>query len=342
MSKIQGKHTPANPKNWVINGGADINQRWVTAQAFSSGTRTYGLDRWALVPSVASATSCNMLRNSVTVPTGSKYSMNFGPWSANNKCAAMQIIEHLNTFKLRGKTMTLSGLFYDSAGYRLEVLSWTGTADTLTTFTNAVPYTNWGSYTLATSFSSLGSASFTGTASAWNRYSLTVNIPAGANNIVIALVKNEDNGIQNYATQVTFNEGTVPMPFALSAGSITAEEAECLKFYEKSYTMEVIPGTVTSTGATSLRTRGANSGTSETYRVTTRFKVSKIKTPTITYWDVAGNSSRIFIHDSITDPNNIVPAVGVTFPSQNSFGIEHNQISMNGMAYHWAADAELG
>ena len=240
---------PSTPRNWAMNGGFDVSQRVGTAQTLVTGTRAYGLDRWALVPSVASGTSAQMVQSTAFLAPDTRFSMNFGPWSTNNKCAAMQIIEASNAIKLRGKTMTLSGLFYGDVGYRLEVIAWTGTADAVTTLTNSVPYTNWGSYTLASSFVTCGSQSFSGTASTWNRYSLTVNIPSSATNIILALVKNEDNGIQNYASKITFNEGTVPMVFEMHMGDIDAEIRACQRFLPvyrgQGGVVEPIPGLAT-------------------------------------------------------------------------------------------------
>lgn len=225
-------------KNHAHNGNFDVWQRGGGSQ-LSTNNRAFGPDRWGVIPSATGSNSVQISRNNTTVypaAGGTAFSMNFGGNAQNIRCAATHVVESLDVNALRGKTVTFHaqvGSQGNTIPMRMEILAWTGTADSLTAFSSTVPYATWSPYTLASNFTSLGSASYTfQTANIFQKMSVTGTVPTNANNLVLLVVYDQNAGNQMYVNQAMLNEGVAPAPFQTNAASIEAEFAVCQRFYQ--------------------------------------------------------------------------------------------------------------
>lgn len=321
-------------KNYLINGNFDFWQRKVSQQVVT-GTRVYGADRWLLFPSSASAGASQVLRATST-NVGSQYDLQFGPWNQNEKCSVAQILESNSTALLRGKEVTFSVYVKsDTASpIRLQLLSWTGTADSVTTFTNAVPYTNWTSYTLATSFSDIASATGT-TSTSYQRFSVTGTIPTSANNLICVVTYNENSGHQQYVSQAMLNEGAGPHNFSLAGSNLAGELVMCQRYYEKSYGIDTAPGTQTY-GSCSAFLSGITANVS---CPTLRWTIRKRPAPTVTLYSPIGSPAPSGYIRNITTATDIVAAIGFLDDTAATFSA--SQTDQHEYRYHWTVEAEL-
>ena len=273
-------------KNYLINGNYDFWQRIGATQLTVTTNRAYGADRWMLFPSVTNAGSAQVIRVASTNP-GSQYDMNFGAWNVNTKCAVAQIIENANTRALQGKDVTFSTYIRSTAGAfsRYELLAWTGTADSVTAFTNAVPYTDWTTFALAAGFTSIASVSRSqAVASAYEKVVLNGTVPANCNNLIVVMINNNPAGQQYYASQTQLIVGTVADPdFSLAGRSIGHELQLCQRYFEIGSTV----GTIDSNQTTRVF-------------MNHQYKVFKRSAPTLTCnsnFDGYANSNNLFKYE---------------------------------------------
>jgi len=188
---------------------------------------------------------------------------------------------------------------------------------------------------------------------AWNKYNLTFNIPsifgktigtnsmlqcvfwfdAGSNFNAITSSLGHQSGTFDIA-QVKLEEGSVATPFA--PRHMAEELALCQRYYEKSYSIDVIPGTVSTSGASVLLPIIIN-------RLAwgEPFKVPKRTNPTITiYSHATGASARISLYNNNED----VPIFGMSGSHRNLYlFIQASTGNFVQTAYyaHWVADSEL-
>jgi len=220
-------------KNYLHNSNFDIWQRG-TADSRATNNRVFGPDRWGVIPSTNGSQAAHIQQQTTNLFTGTTFAMNFGPFGTNARCAACQTMESFDTIALRGKTVTVAAQFSMQGGtapVRVEVLAWTGTADSLTAFSSTVPYATWSPYTLATNFTSLGSATYS-VSSSYQKGSLTFTVPTNANNLVILYVYDSSNGFQVYTAQAMLNEGPAPAIFQTATPNVATELSLCYRYYE--------------------------------------------------------------------------------------------------------------
>lgn len=116
----------------LINGGMDV---WQRATTFTTpNDDTYGPDRWNFLVDGNGAWT---FARDTDVPTGNfKYSLKATNVTLNKQCGIVQILENIDSVKFQDKTASLS--FYaktsgtEIANLRATVLSWTSTADSVT------------------------------------------------------------------------------------------------------------------------------------------------------------------------------------------------------------------
>ena len=258
-------------RNRIINGDMRVDQRNAGA-ALTSGY-AYCLDRWITNPTTANTTV-----QRVAGPSGFDYALRISGASGNASAQIMQRIEAVNCSDLAGGAITVS---------------FTASASTSTTVNVSYAYPsavdNWGSGTYTA-----GSA-VTVTTSAM-RYSVTfASLPANVSN-GLALLFSVNSGLGSGATLtitgVQLEPGTVATPF--ERRSYGQELALCQRYFE-------------STKATgsfyTFRAYNLSNSNNNLYPVS--FKVTKRSaSPTITLFDAAGNSGKVQIFDSISDPQN--------------------------------------
>jgi hypothetical protein len=138
-----------------------------------------------------------------------------------------------------------------------------------------------------------------------------------------------------YITDVQLEKGSAASDFEFLP--IDVNLGRCFRYYEKSYNLTTNPATATEDGAEQLN--GLQSG-SKQIRMISRFKVRKRATPTITFYDTAGNSARYGEFNDGALTSDIIPG-GVILTTDTSFLLYRSSTTATGATYHYVANGEL-
>lgn len=159
--------------------------------------------------------------------------------------------------------------------------------------------------------------------------SAAVGWSAGSMNSVTGAVNVAGtNGANWNITGVQLNEGRVAAPF--ERRSFEAEVSLCQRYYEKSYDIGVVPGTVTGAGAIVQATP------QNTYFIGTTFATRKRGVPVVVYWNPTTGVSNS-IRDFVVAANyGTGPHAGSEIGHAYGGGVAGNAIY-----YQYTADAEL-
>jgi hypothetical protein len=330
-------------KNYVINGELDFWQRGTSFAAIA--TAAYFADRFQYLKS---GTMVHTVARSTDVPTNSfaQYSafLDVTTAQASIGAAEFNFISHKvegNFFSnLKSKTQTLrfkvkatkTGTyciaFRNSAQDRTLVKEYTVNAAN-----------TWETKTITFTHDASGTWNYTtgiGLQIIWT-------IAAGTNLRTTAdtwqtggfiATSNQVNGVDNLAndfriTEVQLEEGVSASNFERAGGDFAAELQLCQRYFEKSYRLDVAPGTVDGVGAEFL----VHNNTSSSGQGSRNFRVTKRATPTVTtYRPNALNSTGL---------NNF--GNGATSSGANERGYEIGLGTSDGqqVSWHYTADAEL-
>jgi hypothetical protein len=122
-------------RNHIINGAFMVAQRGALFLSAANNDDVYTLDRWILLSDGNNI--ADVYQGTTTIPTGGLNSIEGIVRTANKKFGFFQIIEQKNCIGLIGKTVTLSFNCAFTAGIagngvKAAIVSWTGTADAVT------------------------------------------------------------------------------------------------------------------------------------------------------------------------------------------------------------------
>ena len=337
-------NTNSMARQAIINGNFDVWQRGVTFT--TPNDDTYGPDRWNfLVDGNGAWTFSRSLVDSDTCPN-STYELKAVNVTANKQCGIVQILESINSMKLSNKYLTISFRARTTTGkvisnLRTTLLSWEGTADTVTSDVisswaggGTVPTwaTNWAQFD-ATSPTLMALTTDS------QKFSFTVGLgPQGFNNLALVVWVDDTtitSGDEFYITEVQLCAGDVALPFMPK--SFEEELRACQRYYEKSFPYNIAPadnatvlGSIVNVNAV---TGNYNFCGFVKYSVQKRIAVS----PTL-------------YNPAATDANKIRSSAGTNHPasitsvSDSSFGVYINNSdtsATNIINTNWTADAEL-
>jgi hypothetical protein len=351
--------SPYTLKNRIINGSMVVDQRNAGASVTPTVDNQYTLDRWRCSLTQSSKFSVQQNAGSVTPPVGFTNYLGVTSLSAYSVVASdvfgiVQLIEGFNTADLafgtaNARTVTLSfwvrssltgtfggvlnnGIFNRSYPFTYTISvanTWEQKTVTITGDTTGT----WNTTTSASmgAFFSLGAGStFSGTAGAWvagNILSAT-----GATSVV------GTNGATFYITGVQLEQNTSATPFERRLYG--QELANCQRYFEKSYNVDVVPGTNTSVGIIGpTGVQGATTGSE--ISATGFFRVTKRATPTMIYYDPVGNVGKCNrVQQGIANNNNSTIADNVVganiFSAYSASGATASAIM-----FHYTASVEL-
>jgi hypothetical protein len=341
-------------KNRIINGDMRIDQR----NAGASVTPTdgsYTLDRYLFRVSQASKLT---VQRSTTAPTGFTNSMLVTSTAATSVGAADffaidQRIEGFNVYDFgfgtaNAVTVTLSfwvrssltGTFGGSLAngafnrsypftYTISVAdTWEQKSITIAGDTTGTWATD-SSTGLRVQFGLGVGADFSGTAGSWQ--AITAWSATGATSVV------GTNGATFYITGVQLEVGSVATPF--ERRPYGTELMLCQRYYEKSYSINVAPGTNTSLGSAMIM--GSSNGGAD-IGCFVKFSVPKRAAPTMSFWTNGGSSGNWSYERSGASGTVTASATSI---GESSVLIEANDIGANytsALAFgHWVASAEL-
>jgi len=320
-------------KNRIINGAMQIWQRGTSV----SGTYVYGTDRWATLPFA----TCNIAQStSVPTTTGSsfQYSAKVGRTASSTATTAigiMQTIESVNCYDLSGQTVTLSfwakaGANFSAASNNIGVQFITGTtADQ----GGSIYYTWAGQNNVINTSQSITTT--------WTKYTFTgtcgSGVLEGALLIYFTPVGTAGADDNFYITGVQLEIGSTATPFERRL--YNQELANCQRYFEMTYDIGTAPGNVTYIGAWYS---SFNGGLTTTYvGGLISYKVTKRAVPTLSTWDVSGNSGKI-TREALGVAQYANNTVTVSNPGTNyCIAFSASGSSCQAASAQWTASAEL-
>jgi hypothetical protein len=342
-------------KNRIINGAQVIDQRNAGAVVTpASETVTFITDRFYFIRSI---TTSPTLQQSTDAPAGFTNSLLFTNANTGATPTYAQVvhnIEGFNTadlgwgtanaqtitvsFRVKSSlTGTFSVAFRNSANNRSYVTTYAiSAANTWETKTVTIPGDTSGTWLTnnGIGISLIYRIGGTGGTSSTNQWTATSDaFASGSVNVM---------GTANATWQITgvqLEKGSTATSFDYRP--FGTEVSLCQRYYEKSYNLDVVPGTSGAAGGTGMG--GSNTGTTTGFLGTSfvSYKVTKRVAGTITGWDNAGaigKASRYQLGVSGSNNQNWTLSSSGT----QSFQVYSSGSSSDtGFTYSWSCDAEL-
>ena len=329
-------------RNVIINPEFALAQRGTTitaATSYGNSDDSYVTDRWNLL---SDGNDVVDISRETDAPPYSKYSMKSLVSTINKKWGFIQIIENKNALPLIGKTVSLSFQAKTTTAkiirhIRAAVLSWSSTADTVTSdVVNA-----WGAE--GTNPTLVANWTFENTAidltlnTTWTKYTID-NIAidtASTTNIAVFIWVDDADGSANdelFLGQVQLNLGTKSLPF--SHREFSREVILCERYFEKTYNLDDAPGTATN----GIYMTVIANGSSET-RYAWFFKVTKrISTHTVHAWSpITGVMDRAYVTEAGPADVQSVPSM----QTENVVSFVMTGLGSHTERVHFVSDAEL-
>ena len=189
-------------KNALINGNFSVAQRgtsFTSATTPANNDDTYLLDQWTLLSNGNDI--IDVSQNTATVPANGLYSCALDVETANAKFGIINFIEQKNCIGLIGNTCTLSfkarkGAANSTvASMRAVILSWSGTADTITSDVVSAWGASGTNPTLAANWTAENTAADLTLTDTFQTFSVSAAIDtASAKNIAVFLYYNNADG----------------------------------------------------------------------------------------------------------------------------------------------------
>ena len=272
-------------KNKIINGEFDFWQRGTSFTITTSGL-TYTADRW-YSHIIGATVGCTVSQQTFTA-------------------GAAPVAGYEGQYFIRQNVTTLTSQSLQALGQRIEdVRSFAGQTVTVSFYAKADASRNYTSR-FVQNFGSGGSSEVitsTGATHAlttsWQRFTVSVAVPSvtgktiGTSSYLAILVdgpSNTANTLDVWGFQIEY--GSKATPFQTATGTIQGELAACQRYYEKSYDIAVNPGTADQLGSIGLCV-GTNTASSTYFTYAPIFKVYKRTQPTVTLYDLVGNSGKV-------------------------------------------------
>lgn len=329
-------------RNGIINGAMNVSQRGTSFTASANNDDVYTLDRWNLLSDGNDAVD---VTQATDAPTGFKNSIGLDVETANKKFGILQIIENKNAIQYKDKQVTLS--FYAKttglsiADVKAVVLSWSSTADTVTSDVVSAWNASGTVPTWAANWTAENTPANLNVTNSWARYSVTATVDTASMANVAVFIWCDDAsttaGDFLYVTGVQVEVGPVATPFEFEDYGTTLRK--CQRYFCMSYNMGTLPGA--NVGGQPNRTTCATS-TPTGISAHVRFQQTMRDTPsTVTLyasngttgqwtWDSigVGNEQKASSADQITANGFYVLCTALAANRNNCYG-------------HWTASAEL-
>jgi hypothetical protein len=259
-------------RNRLINGAMQIAQRATSGTSGSTvptTTATYpSLDRWYAYATGATVTVAQVAG---TVPIKNNLAVTGA--ASVTAVGVGQRIEQLNSYDLAGSTATLS---VNISNTLLTTVTWTASY--------ATSADTWSAKT------QIATGTFTVTSSLVN-YTANISIPSAATTGIEILftVGAQISGTWTIGN-VQLEAGSTASPFEYR--SYGTELALCQRYYEKSYNIDVVPGTATSVNARLTTNIATISGSSADRNMLlgSAYAVTKRTTPAVVFYNVVAGT----------------------------------------------------
>lgn len=229
-------------RNRIINGAMMVAQRATsfTSSGGANNDDTYNLDRWTLLSDGNNV--ADVYQDVATIPTNGFASLNGVVRTANKKYGFLQIIEQRNCIGLIGETVTLSFtsriIGSGISNVRAAILSWSGTADAVTSDIVSAWNADGTNPTLVANWTYENTPANLGVTTSWVRYSITAAIDTASTKNIAIFIWSDDTTTTGggatdafYVTDVQLELGSVATPF--ERRPYGTELNLCLRYYCK-------------------------------------------------------------------------------------------------------------
>ena len=320
-------------RNFIDNAQFRWSQRNSTLANCANGEGN--LDRWYMLGTTGNDLSNGRFTESPS-GFGTLYSGRFTT-TASQRFGTVQFIESLDSACLRGKQVTLTfAARTDSTEIttiRAGIVEWTGTQDNPTR--NIV--SSWGATpTLIANAAFINTPGDLTISSTYTQFSITVTLGASLANLAVFIwtPNAEASGDDFYLKEVQLVKGSAAPTFDITEISAQQDLARCQRFYQKTYDVDIAPGTVTDAG--SIRFICPRAGTLDYH--TNVFRVEMFKTPVIQHFSPAtGTVAKVRDQSAAADVTAVQTREGTS-----GFTTEFLGVDQNAMYWHWTAAAQIG
>lgn len=303
-------------RNRLINGDFRVAQRGTSFTSTTSpanNDNTYLLDRWVLLSDgndIVDVTQSNV------APTGGLFSIGLDVETANKKFGILQVIEQRNIIGMFNQQCTLSFKARTTgtsiANMKAVILSWTGTADTVTRDVVSAWGADGVTPTWAASWTAENTPQNLAPSNTWTTYTITATVDTASTNNVAVFIWCDDMtttvGDFLYITDVQFEVGALATPFERKTTSTVF--AECQRYYFQTYEAGTAAGSnITGINRSVIISPACDANSSIYTGTMFSFPVTMRAVPTVSYWDMAGNANRVTLVNggtlATTQGNNI-------------------------------------
>lgn len=329
-------------QNLIINGGFDF---WQRGASITTSARGYTADRFLAFRGGGLGNITVSQQNSdveSSVPNCARIQRpngdaNTGAVDANGAMFFGSVLESVTSRGLRGKKSTLSfsirkGSGSNSDNMLVKVMSGTGVDEPgqgSSAFTGESVVVNV-------------TESITSVSSSFTRYTYTFDVPSNSNQLqfYVSFSTNGTAGTDDYIEikEVQLNEGAqAPQDFQRSGRTLAGELQLCQRYYEKSYNVDIDPGSASNDGIiTSVLTTNSNRLCGHQFSVTKRVNPS---------YTVYNRTSGAVNNVNILDNAGLNYNVGFFGVGQTGVGqlniTSGSPSNTQRFAYHFTADSEL-
>jgi hypothetical protein len=342
--------------NYLINGGMDLFQRQTPGTLTTIAADKYGPDRWRVCQENASV----LVGRTDTLGAAesglvARYYAVIQKGVSTGKMLACQPVEGVNTQPLQSRTVTLQcklkipsgtatlrlGIFYLTSSGTIDTIpasivsAWNANSTDPTLGTN-LSYQAVAAIPAGAQGSISGNAVSCAITTAWQVFAGTFVLPSNCKNILLAIWTDSQFAVNNNfdISEICLYDGAelrTWMP-RLSATEIHLAQ----RFFEKSYEIDLIPGTTWTIGSfhhPMLLMSGSPVGTAG-YAIT--YVARKRALPTITLYDSAGTSGKIDFFNGAVWAAGGVPGFGGT-----DHAVFAQTTGASAIQYAYTAESEL-
>jgi len=344
LSSLGALSTP-DTRNMIINGGFDFWQRNTTASnpgasgiiAYSTADRFW--TQWDISAGTMALSRQTLTQaEKTTIGGGSKYFFRWGQSAGhalNNYRILATSIEGVSQFHSKPTTFSFWAKASSNISVTPQIIVSSGSGGT-------------GSY----GWASIGTANITTT---WQKFSFTLPVidmstwaVPNEHTSYLAVTLWLPHALSTFTLDTTcwmLNEGYTAAPFRRAGGTIGAELQLCQRYYEKSYDVDVAPGTASQYGGLQWQKHHSTSMPQDWRMMNPRFSVLKRAAPSCFTYSFAGTPGQASDLNSEADlgTNSAQVGNGLTsyFWLRNFSGGAITLGALQTYTYHWTADAEL-
>lgn len=205
-------------RNLIINGDFSVAQRGTSFVSGANNDDTYNLDRWTVL---SDGNDIVDITQATDVPTGGLYSIGLDVETVNKKFGIIQFIEQRNLTGIQDKTVWLSFKAKTTgssiSNVKAAILSWTGTADTVTSDVVSAWGADGVTPTWATSWTAENTPANLNVTTSWAEYRVSAVMDTASIKNVAVFIWCDDTtttlGDFLYVTDVQLEINSSPTPF---------------------------------------------------------------------------------------------------------------------------------